>query len=271
MTIGIVGLGLIGGSIGLALREPGRKIIGYDPDPKSIKTATDRFCIDASTSLEEVAKADVVFVAVPPLKVVAVLEELVKLKGEQTVISDCTSVKSSVAEWAIATKQADFVVGHPMAGHESSGAAFASAWMYRGAKWILSPTVFTSKTALKKVEVLVKAMGAIPVSMNATQHDRQIATISHLPHALAAVLVQMKEQFDGEDVSGGSWKDLTRVGGADPNLWTQIFLENRVELSKSIEEMEKRLAELRTQLDSSDAQAVRQFFERSRKAKKFDK
>ncbi len=271
MTIGIVGLGLIGGSIGLALREPGRKIIGFDSDPKSVKTAIDRFCIDSEGTFEEVAKADVVFVAVPPLKVVSVLEELQKLKGPDTVFTDCTSVKSSVSEWAKTTQCPYFIVGHPMAGHENSGAAFASAWMYRGAKWILSPTKCTSKAALSKVEALVKAMGAIPIRMDATQHDHQVATLSHLPHAIAAALVQMRAEFEGEDVSGGSWKDLTRVGGVDPNLWTQIFMENRVELSKSIQDLEQRLAQIRQHLDTGNSAEIKKYLEQSRKAKKADK
>jgi prephenate dehydrogenase len=140
--------------------------------------------------------------------------------------------------------------------------------MFRGAKWIVCPIKPTNREALRSVEQLIKAMGATPARMNPDQHDRQIAMLSHLPHAIAGVLVQMKVEFDGDDVSGGSWRDLTRVGGVDPNLWTQIFAENRVELSRAIADMEQRLSNLRTTLDTNDIKAIRTFFEDSRKAKK---
>ncbi len=242
MTVGIVGLGLIGGSIGLALREPGRTILGFDVDPGSAQTAKERFCIDKDVPLDEVAKADVVFVAVPPKYVVATLEVLAIKRGPTTVITDCTSVKSEVFEWARTRKEANFVIGHPMAGHEKSGAAFASAWMFRGARWILCPTKGTAASAVRAIEALVKAMGAMPVRMSPEHHDRQVAVLSHLPHALAGVLVQIREDLGDEDVSGGSWKDLTRVAGVDPNLWTQIFMANRLEIAKAIQETQRGLS-----------------------------
>ena len=268
MTVGIVGLGLIGGSIGLALREPGRTIIGYDVSPESVKTAKDRFCIDHDAELAEVAMADVVFVAVPPAHVVATLATVASLKGPQSVITDCTSAKAEVNAWSIEAKDPQFVIAHPMAGHEKSGAAYASAWMFRGAKWIVSPQKWTSPAAIKSLEELIKAMGAAPIRMDAEEHDRQIARVSHLPHAMAAVLVLLQNGPRDVDVAGGSWRDLTRVAGVDPDLWSQIFMANRTEISIALTEAQAKLAELQVDLDTGNAPGVRNFFDQARAAKK---
>ena len=127
MTVGIVGLGLIGGSIGLALREPGRKILGYDPNSASAKTAFDRGCIDKFSELEELCKADVVFVAVPPQYVAQVLEDVKRLKGPETIFTECTSVKAGVIAWAMSADEPNFIISHPMAGHEERGLAQVQA------------------------------------------------------------------------------------------------------------------------------------------------
>ena len=212
-------------------------------------------------------QADIVFVAVPPAFVAEVLERIHKSRAPNTIYSDCTSVKATVAEWATKSCDPNFIPGHPMAGHENSGAAFASAWMFRGAKWILCPTTSSDPKSLKFLESVVKDMGAIPVRMDASVHDRQIATLSHLPHALAASLVLMKDRFGAQDVGGGSWQDLTRVGGVDPDLWTQIFMGNRAELSNAVQDMEKMLRSIRDWLDQNDAEAIHRFFVDARKAK----
>ncbi len=267
MTVGIVGLGLIGGSIGLALREPGRTVIGCDVSPASEKTALDRFCVDRISTFEETASADLVFVAVPPGAVVDTLERLKSVKGAETVVADCTSAKGEVQAWAEREKDPHFIISHPMAGHEKSGAAYASAWMFRSAKWILSPQPWNTKSCLKLVEQAVKDMGAVPVRMDPAEHDREIARVSHLPHAFAAVLVLLKAGNSAIDVSGGSWRDLTRVAGVDPQLWTQIFMANRSEISKALAEAEVHIAKLKTDLDSADAASVEAFFKAARTAK----
>ena len=260
MTVGVVGLGLIGGSIGLALRDPDREIVGFDPLESHAKMALERSCVDRLEPLEQVAQADVVFVAAPPAKVVEVLDALWAVRRETTIITDCTSAKAFVAEWAMRVGDPLFVPGHPMAGHEKSGPGFASAWMFRNASWILSPLAITSPAAIETVEGLVKAMGATPVRIPAELHDRHVAIVSHLPHALAGLLVLLSESTEGGALAGGSWRDLTRVAGVDPGLWTQIFLANGVELGKVLNEMSSKLAELGAWVKEGDEQAVRGFF-----------
>ncbi len=267
MTVGIVGLGLIGGSIGLAFRQPGRRIIGYDPSPESCRVAVERQCVDQTVSLEEVGRAEIVFVASPPESLLDVLDALFAVKAPETVVTDCASVKGEAVAWAEARKERQFVPGHPMAGHERTGAAYASGWMFRGAKWIVTPLKFTDKTALAVAEKAIKDMGATPVRMDAHMHDRQVAILSHLPHAFAAILVTLGGNLERTDIAGGSWRDLTRVGGVDPELWTQIMAGNTGELTKALAESERMLAQIREALERGDRESVRAFMEAAAAAK----
>jgi prephenate dehydrogenase len=257
MTVGIVGLGLIGGSVGLSLRKPGRRLIGYDPSPKSAENALSRQCMDAEAAFDEVASADVVFIASPPSAVIENLEALAARRSEHTVATDCASVKSDIVAWAKAHKASWFVPGHPMAGHEKSGSAFSSSWMFRHAKWILCPLSSTDRHALASVEAIVREMGAVPVRMKPETHDRQVAILSHLPHVLAGVLVRMGSSLESTDIGAGSWKDLTRVGGVDPDLWTQILLGNREQVVQALDEARADMDRFREAVNANDAMALR--------------
>ena len=267
-TIGVVGLGLIGGSIGLALRDPSRRIVGYDPDPAAARVARDRMCVDEVATLERVARADVVFVAVPPDALLDMVAKTMAGSGEGTVVTDCASVKNEIAVWAQSGKHARFVPGHPMAGHEKGGATYASAWMFRGARWMITPVKATSPASVRVVEGLVKAMGATPVRIDAEGHDRHVATVSHLPHVLAALLVNMGESLESVGAAGGSWRDMTRVGGVDPDLWTQIFMRNRTELAHCLRDYEAGLSGLREALERDDREAVHVVLHRAEGVKK---
>ena len=267
MTVGVVGMGLIGGSIGLALRDPSRTILGYDTDPAAERLAFDRGCADRMAPLAEIAKADIVFLAVPPFATVQVLEQIYAVRGEQTVVTDATSVKAAVVEWAIRTKATHFVPGHPMAGHEKGTAQYASAWMFRNARWILTPVPCTNRAAIKTIEEVTKVMGAKPVRLDPTAHDASVALYSHLPHAIAGVLVQLAAELEGESVGAGSWADVTRVGGVNPDLWSQIFLGNRHEVAKSIRQFSGKLEDLADALETDDQETVHRFFKQAEAAK----
>jgi len=243
MTVGIVGLGLIGGSIGLALRDPSRRIVGYDPVAKSQEVAKSRFCVDEIGTLAEVAQSDIVFVAAPPDSVVDVLTEIATLRAESTVVTDCASIKAQIVQWAAATKANWFVPGHPMAGHEKSGAKYASAWLFRDARWILTPVTKTDRSAVRAVETLVKAAGAKPVRLDAGEHDRHVAVLSHLPHVVANAISSVAEPLSHHEIGAGSWRDVTRVAGAEPVLWAQILGGNAEAVSAAIDSM---IEELRT-------------------------
>jgi prephenate dehydrogenase len=267
VKIGIVGCGLIGGSIGLACRSSGHRVVGSDAQPAAESVAFERGCIDERGTLESVAQSELVFVCVPPVDLVSTCVQVCRVKPSATVVSDCASVKGPVVEWLDSAGEDRFVPGHPMAGHEKSGAKFASAWMFRGAKWILTPGDYTASSAIKLVESVVVEMGAIPVRGVASQHDREVAVLSHLPHALAAVLVKMGARLDSTEASAGSWRDLTRVGGVAPNLWTQILLANRHEVVRVLSEFQHELGQLLSALEQADEPAVREFFAQAQQAK----
>lgn len=267
MTIGIVGCGLIGGSIGLACRSNSHTVLGYEPDPKSAETAVERGCVTKITTLDEVAQSDLTFISVPPGIVESVLDQVMAAKPKHTVATDCTSVKGSIVRWLKKNKTEMFVPGHPMAGHEKSGPLYSSAWMFRGAKWIITPTSFTYSGAIKQVETVVKEIGATPVRVKADQHDHEVALLSHVPHALAAVLVRLAENLDSTEASAGSWRDLTRVGGVDPKLWSQILTSNGEEVARMLGQFGDSLTELKSMLEANDEAAVREFFEAAKVAK----
>jgi prephenate dehydrogenase len=255
-TVGIVGLGLIGGSVGLALRSPERRVVGFDVVKHVEQIALQRSCVDEVVGFEETCASDVVFVAVPPGINREVIEAILRVYGPETVVTDCSSVKADVGGLAADGRFSRFVPGHPMAGHEKTGPEFASAWLFRGARWLLTPTKVTSPKATAQIQELVRAMGAKPVRLNAAAHDRHVALLSHLPHILAAELVKAAADLERVEVGGGSWRDLTRVAGIDPGLWTQILCGNGVEVAKVLEGFEGSLRAVRKLLEDGDRAGI---------------
>ena len=269
MQIGIIGTGLIGGSIGMSLKSSGYRVVGCDANPEHIEIALRRNSIDAGGSLAEVAQSDLVFICVSPSLVVPLSQEAYSLKGPESVFTDCGSTKTEIAAWA--SDKPDFVPGHPMAGHEKSGPAFATNWLFRGAKWILCPSTATSKRALELVEDFVKKMDAIPVKLKPESHDRQVGVLSHLPHVLAALLVESRKSIPSGDISAGSWKDLTRVAGVDPSLWSDIMISNRSELSSILASFAKDMNQVQSLLDSNDRTGLEKWLKEIAAAKEKQK
>lgn len=259
MQIGIVGTGLIGASIGMSLKSQGYSVWGLDTNSEHLNTAIRRNAIDRAASLEEIAQLDVVFMCISPSLLVPIAEEAYAKKGELTIFTDCGSTKSEVAAWA--ADKPMFVPGHPMAGHEKSGPSYATNWLFRGAKWILTPGDRTDKHAVSVIEDLVRKMDASPVCIRPDTHDRQVGVLSHLPHVVAALLIESRNSLPLEQVSGGSWRDLTRVAGVDPRLWTDILMSNRQELSKVLEEYEKNFHQVRTLIAENDREGLRSWLQ----------
>jgi prephenate dehydrogenase len=257
MVVGIVGLGLVGGSIGLALRHPSRRIIGYDRLEHHARVAKDRYCVDELAELPQIAQAELVFVSVPPAAVISVAERLAEHRGPETVVTDCASVKAPIAAEIRQRGWTWFVPGHPMAGHEKSGPQFATPWLFRDARWLLC-TEFSSAQAVKSVRHAVQAMHALPVMVPAAEHDRSVAVASHLPHVLAMILSEMGETSRAAEFGAGSWKDLTRVAGVNAELWTQILRGNRDELKNAVHEAADRLRQVALELEHADDEPLRE-------------
>ncbi len=272
-TVGIVGLGLVGGSIGLRLKEVGvaKRVIGFDVDTSVLESAEDKGCVDQSyDTLNHLADADILIIAVPPNQVVPCLVEADIFCKVNCIVTDTSSVKGQVVQWTSTYPLRfgpRFVGGHPMVGSESGGVSSASADLFAERTWVLTPTERTDGSALDAIKSLVLSLGAKPVILTPEEHDRHAAILDHIPHALAGVLIQMGANLVHPEIAGPAWDDLTRVAGQNPELWANVFSTNREQIVSALEDLEYLLKELRKAVDSDQQQALLDFFEASRKAK----
>ncbi len=257
----ILGLGLMGGSLGLAARERAGvgRVIGFDPDQNACAAALERGCIDeaAADLATAVGDAELVVLCAPVAALPGVLAELAEHTSAATV-TDIGSTKSGVVAAVPAGLRARFLGGHPICGMETRGAQNARAELFEGATWYLTPLADTEPARLRDLHRLVAALGATPVAIDAGVHDRLLAVTSHLPHALANLLVVQagEARIDGHDpltAIGGSFRDMTRVAGANPRIWVDIFLDNREALASVLREHQRSLAEVLTALEAGDA------------------
>jgi prephenate dehydrogenase len=242
LRIAVVGTGLIGASIGLAARERlGATVAGVDPDPAPARAAG---AIDEACSLAEALDgAEAAFVAVPVPALAETVAAVLEAAPPACVVTDVGSVKSELVG-AVADER--FVGGHPLAGSEQGGAAAARADMFEGAPWFLTPTRGTSGIQLEKLHHLLAGLGARPSVIDAAAHDRAMATVSHLPHVLANVLVELAA--DGVPAMGPSFRDATRVAGANPALWAGIYASNADALGDAIDAAVVALRDVREKL-----------------------
>jgi prephenate dehydrogenase len=271
VRIAVLGVGLIGGSIGLAARSRSQaSVCGYDPDPHVRAAALELGAIDEQSMdvAGAVAGADVVFVAAP----VGALAETVRLAldsaGPGAVVSDVGSTKRLLAD---AGSDERFVGGHPLAGAETSGVEHAREDLFDGATWYLTPARGSTAGVLyERLHRLLSSFGAQPTAIDAETHDRLMACVSHLPHVLANLLVtQAASLLVGEGsprlpAVGPSFRDATRVAGANSAIWTDIYLSNRDALIAGIDEFSLRLGEVRAALGAGDAAAVTAWNEHAR-------
>jgi prephenate dehydrogenase len=181
-----------------------------------------------------------------------VLDQIASLRGESTVVTDCASIKEQIVEWANSAGATWFVPGHPMAGHEKSGAKYASAWLFRDARWILTPVTKTDRASVRAVEALVKIAGAKPIRLDAGEHDRHVAVLSHLPHVVANAISAVAQPLTHHEIGAGSWRDVTRVAGAEPVLWAQILGGNSLAVSAAIDSLIEELRTAQAALEDRD-------------------
>ena len=256
--LAIVGTGLMGASIGLAAKRTGvERVTGFDADAEALACAAERGAIDESaSSVEEAVRgAELAVVAVPVASLARQVEEAVAAGGDATV-TDVGSTKGAVV--AAAAGEARFIGGHPVCGSEAHGPAHARADLFGGASWFLTPLPQTSPEAHRLVHGFVSSLGATPVAVDPVVHDRLVALTSHLPHALANVLLNQAggSRIDGHEplaAAGGSLRDMTRVAGANPRIWVDIFLENAGALREALGEHRRRIEQLENALDAGDA------------------
>jgi prephenate dehydrogenase len=261
VKVAVLGVGLIGGSIGLAARgRADAEVCGYDPDERVRARALQLGAIDSQAAdiAAAVAGADVVFAAAP----VGSLPEVVRLAlanaGKDCVVSD------------VVAGDERFVGGHPLTGAETAGVEHARGDLFDGATWYLTPAKdATAGVLYERLHRLLSRFGARPAAIDADTHDRLMASVSHLPHVLANVLVSQAAGALGEGSErlpavGPSFRDATRVAGANSAIWTDIYLSNRDALIDRIDDFAARLQHVRAALEDGNQQAVTSWNERAR-------
>lgn len=236
MKAAIAGTGLVGASIGMALRSAGWTVGGWDPDPEAAARAKELGALDTvHGSLAELADADVLLLAGPPVAI----RETVRDLATDALVVDVAGVKGDIVH--AARHLPHFVGTHPMAGREHPGPDAASAALFKGAAWIVV-TDDADEADLARVGEMVRILGAEPVMMSAAEHDEAVATVSHLPQVVAAALVHDAATSERAlSLAAGSFRDLTRVALSDPELWAELLLANRVEVVDAVRRLGSQL------------------------------
>lgn len=248
----IIGTGLIGTSVGLALRASGWLVRGWDPDQAAVADALALGGIDSAATdrREAINQVDLVVLAGPPGAVVADLAGL----ATEALVTDVAGVKVPVVR--AAGHLAHFVGGHPMAGREHAGPRAASAALFRGATWIICSDG-ASEVDLSRMREVVLSLGAVPITMTAREHDAAVAAISHLPQVLASVLVRLAGRDPHAlDLAAGSFRDLTRVALSEPAWWAELLVINQGEVRKVLGTLIGSLSDWSSALESGDVEQL---------------
>jgi len=276
--LAVIGVGLVGGSLALALRRAGAvaSIAGFDRDAQALERAAALGVIDtAAASASDAAKgADLVVVAVPVRSIGPVLHDVALAMDPQAVVTDVGSTKGEVVALAreeLRDRFPRFVPGHPIAGREASGVEAAVADLFRAARVVLTPAAATAPDAVDLVKACWEAAGARVASMPAERHDRIFAAVSHLPHVLSFALVsELAERAYAEELLGfaaGGFRDFTRIAASSPEMWRDIALQNRAALLEELDRYGARLAVFRELIARGDGPGLERLMTEARTAR----
>lgn len=267
MTTGIVaitGLGLIGGSLARDLAVRGVRVVGYDPDPDTMRAALDAGVLSGTLDpdLGGIEAAEILVLAVPVGRAPGILTATANRLRHLRLITDVGSTKQGIGAAAERAGLAHlFVGGHPLAGDHRAGWAASRSGLFRGARVFLSPTLTTTPAALACARELWANIGAYTEEVAAVAHDQEIAWVSHLPQATSTALaLALAGAGIGPDRLGPGGRDLTRLAASSPTLWTEIALENATALSQAIHALQAQLEQVRLALEERDATGIYEFF-----------
>jgi prephenate dehydrogenase len=250
--VAIIGTGLIGASVGLALGEQGWKTIGWDPSPDALERAAERHAADsaASSVAEAIDGVDLIVLAGPLEANLATLGQL----DTDALVTDVTSVKSPLL--AVVRDGVRFVGSHPMAGREHAGPEAASAALFRGAPWVICDDG-ASAGDVAQLGSIVASTGANPIVMSARRHDEVVAAVSHLPHLLAVALVNtVADNPDAADLVSGSFRDLTRVASAESSWWPEVLASNAEAVTRAVDDLVRGLENLASRVQTGDREGL---------------
>lgn len=268
--IGFVGLGLIGGSIAKTIHRlyPDITLIAYDLNTDALKFAVEESVISQSFSdlTEDFATCRYIFLCAPVQKNAEFLAKLSDFAGENCIITDVGSVKSSIHEALPSTLAPYFIGGHPMTGSEKSGYQHATPYLLENAYYILTPTPEADKCSVQEFQSFISSLGAITMVLDYESHDFITAAISHLPHILASSLVNLVQDIDTEagtmkKVAAGGFRDITRIASSSPIMWQQICLTNREQIAKLIDMFIHSLETTKSLISTSGSQELFDFFQ----------
>lgn len=275
MNIGIVGLGLIGGSIGLDLRSRGFDVFGVSGREQTCQRAVARGVAgEASVNLSLMAAADVVFICTPLSSIESIARQLIPHLSPSAIVTDVGSVKSPIVQ-ALSDLWPQFVGGHPMAGTQESGIEAAVPDLFVGRPYVVTPTASTPAAAVEAVEEIARLLGSDVYRCTPEDHDRAVAAISHLPIVASATLLSACDQEGDRDIvnlaqhlASSGFRDTSRVGGGNPELGVMVARYNRVELLRSLSIYRDCLDEFISDIEAQDWQALEQKLKLTQKARK---
>ncbi len=274
MNIGIVGLGLIGGSIGLDLRSRGFDVFGVSSRQQTCDRAKARGVVsEASIHLSLMSAADLVFICTPLLSIEPIVRELIPHLSIDTIVTDVGSVKTPIVQ-AVSCLWPNFVGGHPMAGTAESGIEAAVRDLFAGRPYVVTPQAQTPVLAVEKVEEIARLLGASVYRCAPEEHDRAVAWISHLPIIASATLVAACDLEGDRDIvnlaqhlASSGFRDTSRVGGGNPELGVMVAKYNRVELLRSLSIYRDTLDEFISDIEAQNWQALEHKLKQTQQAR----
>jgi prephenate dehydrogenase len=273
-VVGVVGLGLMGGSLALALAGKCRRRIGLDSDPEAEKAALEKTAVDevARNLHDLVEKSDLIVLAAPVRTILGLLKELAEIhpsNGQLRIVIDIGSTKTDIVHAMEGLGPLYTAIGgHPICGREMQGIGFADPLLYRDAPFVLTPVPNSSPKALAAGRSLAKALGARPVELVAAEHDNLVASTSHLPHLVAVALAQTACRLpSAAALVGPGFRDTTRLAASNLEMMTDILLTNRVHVLEALEEYISRLEALAQRVREGDEARLKVLLAEGRRAR----
>lgn len=275
MRFSVIGVGLIGGSLGYVLKKayPRAEIIGFGRSLENLKSALKKKAITRiGSSLADVAGSDVVFICTPVGKVAETARAIKKFVSPNTIVTDVGSTKSNIVSACekVLASRCHFIGGHPMAGSEQHGVDAARIDLFENTAYILTPTKQTDATAYERLYDVLKNTGASIYVLDPKEHDRIVASVSHLPHIAAAALVNGAVSSPGKGsgnliFAAGGFRDTTRIAASKPEIWVDICMDNKKAILELVGDYEKEIKQFKKAITAEDRPGLRKLFAAARK------
>ena len=271
MTVGICGLGLIGGSMAKAYRKSGHTVFGFDANPSTLEYAKLSGTIDGVLDDNAIPSCELILVALYPIATIEYMKQIAPKLPKETLLMDLCGIKKSICDVGFALAREfgfTFVGGHPMAGTQYSGIKYADENLFRGAPMVLVPPIYDDIAFLSRVKELLSPAGFGKISVTTAEaHDEMIAFTSQLAHVVSNAYVKSPTARNHHGFSAGSYKDMTRVAWLNEAMWTELFLENKEPLLRELDTVIQSLSAYRDALAKNEGETLRALLREGRLAK----